>query len=64
MISSAVTLLKTFPTLYKKTSTGAIQFWDLSVNEVQSETGPIGEIVTTYGQHGTPRPPNNLRHHF
>lgn len=47
-----------FPTLYKKTSTGAIQFWDISTemgcapagNEMQ------GIIVTTYGQLGTDSP--------
>jgi ATP-dependent DNA ligase len=38
----------THPTLYKKTSTGAIQFWTISVKG--------NEIITTYGQVGTDSP--------
>lgn len=53
---------KKFPTLYKKTSTGKIQFWDISCNESRaSETGDdevdvVSTIVTTYGQMGTDSP--------
>jgi len=38
----------THPTLYKKTSTGAIQFWTISVEG--------NAIITTYGQVGTDSP--------
>lgn len=47
------------PTLYKKTSTGAIQFWTISVVDdtgTDVDTGVIHEIayiVTEYGQVGT-----------
>ena len=44
--------MKTFPTLYKKTSTGAIQFWNIKVLDVDS----LGHIVTEYGQVGTDSP--------
>lgn len=53
-----------FPTLYKKTETGAIQFWEILV-QIQSgllnnaENSPeveFPEIVTTYGQLGTDSP--------
>lgn len=44
--------MKTFPTLYKKTSTGAIQYWELSVLE---NGGPTA-IHTKYGQVGTDSP--------
>ncbi len=48
---------KTFPTLYKKTATGAIQFWSLLVRPLCSDNpDALGEIVTTYGQEGTPNP--------
>jgi len=41
-----------FPTLYKKTSTGAIQFWEIFTN-----LAPNGaEIRTKYGQYGTDSP--------
>jgi DNA ligase 1 len=42
------------PTLYKKTSTGAIQFWNISTSEVNPGEG--GAITTTYGQYGTESP--------
>jgi hypothetical protein len=51
-----------YPRLFKKTSTGAIQFWDI---EVLSQIGQMnneeyaptwGLIVTTYGQLGTDSP--------
>lgn len=46
------------PTLYKKTNTGAIQFWTISVEQ---GCGPAGSemrgiIVTEYGQLGTDSP--------
>lgn len=47
------------PTLYKKTSTGAIQYWSISVIEKQGqmdekEFAPMWGIITTrYGQVGT-----------
>lgn len=44
------------PTLYKKTSTGAIQFWNIFVNEVPTQDGIVGQIVTEYGQIGTDSP--------
>lgn len=42
-----------FPTLYKKTSTGAIQFWDISVD---NNRYGFGRIETSYGQVGTESP--------
>lgn len=48
-----------FPRLFKKTSTGAIQFWDIGVTE---EGGPgamapyYGGVRTKYGQMGTDSP--------
>lgn len=52
--------MKTFPTLYKKTSTGAIQFWTISVKETTAErpigTMACGNIRTVYGQLGTDSP--------
>lgn len=51
-----------WPTLYKKTSTGAIQFWTIEVHPCLGEVeGKIGtftdilpsEIITAYGQVGT-----------
>jgi len=50
------------PRLYKKTSTGAIQFWDISaVFSRASETGDdevdyVATIITAYGQLGTDSP--------
>jgi len=49
--------IPTFKTLYKKTSTGAIQSWKVKV--VAHKTGneiTKGEIVYTYGQHDTDKP--------
>lgn len=43
-----------FPTLYKKTNTGAIQYWHIFVKP--SEFGPEGIIFTEYGQVGTDNP--------
>lgn len=57
--------MKTFPTLYKKTSTGAIQYWDIGVdsNAPTNTTFDISDldkygwfIVTQYGQVGTDFP--------
>jgi DNA ligase 1 len=48
-----------FPTLYKKTSAGSIQFWEISVQEAgfdSTVTYSIGEITTVYGQVGTDSP--------
>lgn len=48
-----------FPRLFKKTSTGAIQFWDIeTVDGIGSVKFPMGErcIVTTYGQKDTDSP--------
>jgi DNA ligase 1 len=52
--------IKIYPTLYKKTSTGAIQFWTISVKATYVER-PIGtlcagNIRTQYGQIGTDSP--------
>lgn len=41
-----------FHTLYKKTSTGAIQFWDISVDDDMASS----VITTVYGQVGTDSP--------
>jgi ATP-dependent DNA ligase len=54
--------MKNFPTLYKKTSTGAIQFWTIATwFGRESETGDDAQdytasIITTYGQLGTDSP--------
>lgn len=51
--------MKTFPTLYKKTSTGAIQFWTISYQEAGFSGNieySVGEITTVYGQLGTDSP--------
>lgn len=44
--------MKNLPTLYKKTNTGAIQFWDIKV----ILDGTLGGIETTYGQVDTDSP--------
>ena len=44
------------PTLYKKTSTGAIQFWAISVAHSSTTNDPGASIATTYGQVGTDSP--------
>lgn len=53
-------MTNTLPTLYKKTNTGAIQFWTISVEEKQVErpigTMTAGNIKTIYGQVGTDSP--------
>lgn len=41
-----------FPTLYKKTSTGAIQFWDIQVDDDHANS----IITTSYGQVNTDSP--------
>ncbi len=52
--------MKNFPTLYKKTNTDAIQFWEISVEDTHVErpigTMLAGTIVTKYGQVGTDSP--------
>jgi DNA ligase-1 len=54
--------LKKFLTLYKKTSTGAIQYWDIAVYEMaygfHGRTDPAygANIITKYGQIGTDNP--------
>ena len=45
-------MILSLPRLFKKTSTGAIQFWEIFV----SQDGDIGVISTLYGQLGTDRP--------
>jgi DNA ligase-1 len=42
-----------FPTLYKKTSTGAIQFWEIKALGLQNN---VGKIETRYGQLDTANP--------
>lgn len=52
------------PVLYKKTNTGAIQFWEISTRDVPATSDEgiplalpdFGEITTTYGQLGTDSP--------
>jgi hypothetical protein len=41
-----------FPTLYKKSKIGAIQYWKISLDEYDG----IGIITTEYGQLGTDSP--------
>lgn len=43
------------PRLFKKTNTGAIQYWDVFVQESKDTPG-YGEVVTMYGQLGTTSP--------
>jgi DNA ligase-1 len=46
-----------FSRLFKKTNTGAIQYWDIFVQEKTYPNGnKVGEIVTMYGQVGTTSP--------
>ena len=49
-----------FPRLFKKTNTGAIQFWDIEVFQElmngKALPGSAGMIRTTYGQFGTDSP--------
>jgi ATP-dependent DNA ligase len=47
------------PTLYKKTSTGAIQYWKIAVHQIVPVAEcpvPVGVIVTEHGQLGTDSP--------
>jgi len=44
------------PTLYKKTSTGAIQFWMIEAVYRSNLTGGYDGIITAYGQVGTDSP--------
>jgi DNA ligase-1 len=47
------------PTLYKKTSTGAIQYWKVAVHQIVPVAEcpvPVGVIVTEHGQLGTDSP--------
>lgn len=54
--------IKKFPRLFKRTNTGALQYWDIFVQEkdggaLTALTGnKVGEIVTIYGQLGTTSP--------
>ncbi len=50
--------VKRFPRLFKKTNTGAVQYWDIFVQEKRSSQAleSVGEIVTIYGQLGTTSP--------
>jgi ATP-dependent DNA ligase len=43
-------------TLYKKTNTGAIQYWKISVEKVIKDDIELGKIVTEYGQLDTDKP--------
>lgn len=45
-----------FPTLYKATSTGALQFWDIFVGYAPDSVQPYPEIITRFGQLGTGNP--------
>lgn len=54
-------IVKIFPRLYKKTNTGAIQYWDIfvqkTISQQRDEIGQVaGEIVIIYGQIGTDKP--------
>lgn len=46
----------TFPTLYKKTNTGAIQYWTILVSEGGMAGKPAASIQTEYGQLNTDSP--------
>jgi len=50
--------MKTFTTLYKKTNTGAIQYWKIKVTEEWHDRNKdsVGEILTEYGQLNTDSP--------
>lgn len=52
--------VKRLPRLFKKTNTGALQYWDIFVQEkaqdVDYDCEMAGEIVTIYGQLGTVNP--------
>lgn len=50
-----------FPTLYKKTNTGALQFWTISVYE-DSDHSIAYIIETEYGQVGTDSPQTTFDH--
>jgi DNA ligase-1 len=54
------TLVKKFDKLFKKTSTGAIQFWEISVDTSNLGFKTVGEITTKYGQLGTDSPQQTL----
>jgi DNA ligase 1 len=61
--TATVSNVKRFPRLFRKTNTGAIQYWDIFAEEkagglnVSTNAPPVvGEIVTVYGQLGTPSP--------
>src|SRR5271170_6774781 len=46
-----------YPTLYKKTNTGAIQEWKIQVAvNTGLDAGTMGMIVTDFGQVGTDKP--------
>jgi DNA ligase 1 len=55
-------IVERFPRLYKKASSGAIQYWDIFAQAKNIPTDEAGtfivgaEIVTMYGQLGTPNP--------
>ncbi len=46
----------TLPTLYKKTATGAIQFWEIEAKAEGMINSSVGLITTRYGQVGTDKP--------
>lgn len=48
--------MKSFSTLYKKTSTGAIQFWTINAVENSNLAGGYSGLITEYGQVGTESP--------
>lgn len=53
--------VKKLPRLFKKTNTGAIQTWDIFVQNKEVDQGKgvflsLSEIVTVYGQKNTPSP--------
>lgn len=50
----------TFPTLYKKTSTGAIQFWQIEVQPCCNGLCDPADIITNYGQVGTDSPQTTI----
>lgn len=54
--------MKIFPTLYKKTSIGAIQFWTICVDTTNLGFNLFPEIEIRYGQLGTDSPQITFEH--
>ena len=54
---AVIPAVKRFPRLFKKTSNGAIQYWDIFVEAKYADGGAVvGDIVVIHGQVGTTKP--------